>query len=382
MRKVYWRPTRILWQIHLLLAVVAITALFAVEKFKVQVKQPYYKEKLAASKTMKRGMEVLKEYRLKYVAPIDPETDPLDSGMIGALSSPIISDSGVLSAKQATINPNWAAAMVEMLKKADVQEGDVVAAGFSGSFPALNLATLAAIEALKAKPVIIVSAAASTWGANLPMLTWPDMEAVLNNTSIISSHSVAASLGGTKDRALGMSRRGKELLKQAIERNKLEFISKKNEKENIDIRMAIYRENAEGKTIKAYVNVGGGTISVGTRIGKRLFRSGYNRKVSTKALMIDSVMSRFARDGVPVIHMSGIRKIAEKFHMPYEITETMPRPGAGALFSFYEYNMTLVVVMLFLLIALLIFFIKTSAGQRIFTSTKSSSRKDRPEPMV
>ncbi len=382
MRKVYWRPTRILWQIHLLLAIVAIIALFSVENFKVQVKQPYYKEKLEAAKIMKRGMEVIKEYRLKYIAPIDTETDPLESGMIGVLISPISSDSGVLQAKQATINPNWAAAMVEMLKKADVQEGDVIAVGVSGSFPALNIATLAAAEALKLKPVIISSVAASTWGANLPMLTWPDMEAVLNQTSIITSHSVAASLGGTQDRAVGVSVRGKELLLQTIERNKLELISKKDEEENIDTRMAIYREYAEGKPIKAYVNVGGGTISVGTKIGKQLYRSGYNGKVSTRALMIDSVMSRFAREGIPVIHMSGIRKIAEKFHMPYDIIESMPRPGEGALFSFYEYNMTLVVVMLLLLVGLLVFFIKTSAGQRIFSSTKSSGGKDRPEPMV
>ena len=38
--------------------------------------------------------------------------------------------------------------------------------------------------------------------------------------------------------------------------------------------MDLYTRSAEGKPIKAYINVGGGTVSVGKNIGKLMFRPG------------------------------------------------------------------------------------------------------------
>ena len=47
--------------------------------------------------------------------------------MIGLSQSPITSTLGHLPVKQTTINPNWAAVMIEMYKKAGLKAGDVVA---------------------------------------------------------------------------------------------------------------------------------------------------------------------------------------------------------------------------------------------------------------
>ena len=43
---------------------------------------------------------------------------------------------------------------------------------------------------------------------------------------------------------------------------------------NIDERMELYQDAAEGQPIKAYINVGGGMVSVGKNIGKLMFQSG------------------------------------------------------------------------------------------------------------
>ena len=380
MKKLYWKSAKTSWHIHIIIAVISICLMASVELFQVKVKKPYYKDKIKAAKLMKKATEIIRKYRIDNISPIDSEADPLNSGMIGVLVSPITSNSGEHEAKLASINPNWAAVMVSLLKKAKVKKGDIVAAGFSGSFPALNIAVLSACEVLELKPVIISSAAASTWGANIPELSWLDMEKMLFESRVFSNRSVAASMGGGKDRGIGMSNSGRDYLKKIISRNNVEFIDEKQEKENLDKRMSIYMENSGEEGIKAFINVGGGTISVGTKIGKKLFKSGLNLHPPYKALGIDSVMTRFARDGVPVIHISGIRKIAEKYGMNYELKE-IPRPGEGALFSSYEYNMTFVYISLFSIIGLLVFLVKLGFGSRIFTSNTKKEKGSR-EPMV
>lgn len=380
MKKLYWKPTRTSWHIHIIIAVIAICLMASVEIFQIKVKKRHYKEKMKAARLMKKSMEFIKKYRVEKIGPVDLEADPLDSGMMGHLVSPITSNTGDHDAKLASLNPNWAAVMVSMFKKASVTKGATVAIGLSGSFPAMNIAVLSACEVLGLKPVIISSASASTWGANIPELSWLDMEKLLFDAHFISNRSVAASIGGAKDRGIGMSRQGRNMLKEIINRNNLVFIDEKKEKDNLDRRMSIYMEHSGDEDIKAFVNVGGGTISVGTKIGKKLFKSGLNLRPPYKALQIDSVMTRFAKEGVPVIHVSGIRKIAEKYKMPFEL-KSIPRPGEGALFSSFEYNMTLVYISLFIIIGLLVFLVKMGFGSRIF-SGRLKKEKGGNEPMV
>jgi poly-gamma-glutamate system protein len=50
--------------------------------------------------------------------------------MIGLATSPITSTTGYLKVKQTTVNPNWAAVLVDMLKRAGVKEGDAIATSF------------------------------------------------------------------------------------------------------------------------------------------------------------------------------------------------------------------------------------------------------------
>lgn len=381
MKRIYWRPASVPRVILVVIAILAITGILSVEFFKVKIKQPSYTEKMHAARTMKSGMEVIKNYRVQNIGPVDAETDPAHSGMIGLPMSSITSTTGYLTAKQTSINPNWAAVMVDMLKRAGVKQGGTVAMGFSGSFPALNLAALAAAEVLKLKVVAITSLAASNWGANHPQLTWLDMERILYEEGIISHRSVAASLGGEDDRALGMSKEARDMLRSAIKSNGARLIQIKSEKEGIDARMAIYKEFSEGNPIAAYANVGGGTVSVGSQIGKRLYQPGLNRKPPPIALKIDSVMSRFAREKIPVIHMISIKKLAERYGLPTSPRE-MPNAGDGRIFVKIKYNLYLAGFVLVILIFILYVFLRLDIGFRIFGSKRVHQAPKHPEPMV
>lgn len=382
MKKLYWKPTRTSWHVHVVIAIVAVICISSVEIFKVKIKKPYYQEKMKAAQLMDTALKTLKKYRLdQKILPIDPEVDPVESGIIGTLISPITSNAGVREAKLATVNPNWAAVIVDLFGKAGVQKGDTVAAGFSGSFPALNIAVLSAAQVMNLKVVAISSASASTWGANIPEFSWLDMERILNENRIISNRSVAASFGGSQDRATGMSKEGREMLRNIVANNSIELIFEKDEQANLDKRMAIYNEKSGGAPIKAFINVGGGTVSVGTRIGKQLFKPGLTKDPGMEELAIDSVMSRFGKEGVPIIHMTKVSVLAQKYGIPFKFT-TIPRPGEGALFSSYVYNKIIVSISLFVIIAMLIFFIKMGYGGRLFSFESAKKDKSSSEPMV
>jgi poly-gamma-glutamate system protein len=381
MKKVYWRPTRIPRVILVVISFLAIVSILSVEFFKVTKKQPYYKEKIEAALTMKNGMDVIKKHRIKFIAPIDKEVDPADSGMIGLPSSPITTNIGYLPAKQTTLNPNWAAVMVDMFKEAGIKKGDIVAMGLSGSFPAMNLAAYAAAGALKLKVIAISTASASTWGANIPSFTWLDMEQVLQKSGVISFRSIAASLGGEGDRAMGISKKAREEMRNAIQRNDLQFIEVNSVEESIETRMNMFQDNAQDNRIAAYVNIGGGRSSVGPRTGKKRYEPGLNRRPSQSAMKIDSVTSRFARENVPIIHIYRINDLADEYGLPRS-PEAIPRVGGGNIFTKLEYNLHLAAANLIILLFILYLLLKKDIGYRIFGSTRITETPKHPEPMV
>lgn len=380
MKKLYWRPQRISAKVIILLAVVSMLSLLLVEVFKVREKQRYYREKLVASQLADKAFIAIKEARIARRIPINSTTDPMRSGLVGDLISDVTTNTGVLAAKQTSVNPNFAAVFVHLLKRAGVEPGDHVALGFSGSFPALNITVLAAIKAIKAKPLLISSVGSSQWGANHPDFMFTDMERELRRRGIFSYKSLAVSLGGVDDLATGLSPKGQQALVDAITRNKLKQLDAKDVNENLRLRMALYREKAGGGEIKAYVNVGGGTTSVGTRVGKRLFKPGLNRGVPRGAADIDSVMTRFARQGIPVIHVTKIEEIAQRYGLPLQF-EKMPPVGEGKIFIREEYSLLLVGGALGLILALMIGFLRLDLAFRLFVSSPQGSTGS-PEQMV
>lgn len=337
MKNNYWSSRHRSSGALLLIAVLSVSGMGAVELFQTEPVRLYVNEQLTAATHARQAMDAIKAARLERNLPIDPATDPAGSGLIGRLMSPVTSNNGHLPAKQTTVNPNFAAVVVEMLKEAGVQQGDMVAVGFSGSFPAMNIAVLSAVETLKLRPVIISSSSASQWGANHPELLWIDMEKELHERGLIRHRSVAASIGGVEDRGIGVSGEGLEMLRQAIKRNELPMIDPENYLDSVNQRMALYRRHAERSPIRAYINVGGGTTSVGTMKGKALFEPGLNLHKPPGTLPVDSVMARFIGDNVPVIHLVQINRLAARYGLPVQPVE-IAKVGEGEVYSPQTYN--------------------------------------------
>jgi poly-gamma-glutamate system protein len=381
MKKIYWKPQAVSRRALALIAVLSLAGVAVVERFPVEAPQPNYAEKIAAAELADTALVAVKEARLAQGIPIDPSSDPMESGLIGVPMSGATTVIGHLRAKQVSVNPNFAAVIVEMLQKAGVRRGDTVAIGVSGSFPATNCCVYAAVESLELKPVIISSAASSQWGANYDQFLWLDMERALHDRGVFKHRSIAASVGGVEDRGLGMSEAQLKVIREGIERNNLEFVDAATFVEGVDKRMAIYDQHAGGRPIAAYINVGGGTISVGKRVGKRLFEPGLNLDLPRRLGGVDGVMVRFAKDGVPVIHLTQIADLAERYALNTDVTH-IPAPGQGGVFVAEEYNRWLAGGVLFSVLGCLYAFIHSDVGFRILNVAPKREAIGQPRQMV
>lgn len=335
-QRVYWRPSHTSTGALVVLAAISLAGLIMVETMRRQDTQADYGKMAAAAQQTEQAMEYIRDIR-RQIQRIDADVDPQESGLIGVSSSPVTSLSGRLPSKQTTINPNWAAVLLRMLREAGVDQGDVVAVAVSGSFPALNLATYAAIEQLGARPIVIVSGSASQWGANVPGLTWIDMARELRDGGVIKTLEVAASLGGAEDRGIGVSERGREIIRTAIERADLQLLLPSTLDESVAKRIALYSRFAEGQPIAAYINVGGGSASTGPASIDQYFESGVIRSAQPKAFAVDSVTGHFLKEDVAVINLSGISGIARRYGLPIAPLARQPI-GSGGVYNTASYR--------------------------------------------
>ena len=140
------------------------------------------------------------------------------------------------------------------------------------------------------------------------------------------------------------------------------MIEPENYAESVVERMAIYHEHADGDAIRSYINVGGGTSSVGTRRSKFAFQPGVNTRTPPRAALIDSVMARFLDEGIPVIHFLQVNKMAQRYGLPVS-PQQMPPVGNGQVFLQRRYNPWLAASALGLVIGSLFLFLRSGRGR-------------------
>ncbi len=324
-----------------ILSIVAITMMFIVEFTKKEQPQPHFQEKLAAARLMSNCINHLKETAFKNEVDVDNINDPNDTRIIGTRYSSITSGRGSLPIKLSTVNPNFAAMIVELFKKANLKKGDHIAIGATGSFPALNIAVCSAAETMKLKISLITSVTSSSWGANDPNYTFLDMYSNLFEGGLFHQKIIASSIGANQDIGRTLSPEGREQAKEAIKRNGIVFINGKSLNENIAERMKIFdqREKEVGKKIKLYVNVGGGVASLGSNINSEKLPSGLLEDVKLNVFPDKKgVMFEMASQKIPLINLRNLQRLMTRFDLPRDPVP-LPEPGEGKLFYDMKYDM-------------------------------------------
>jgi len=355
----------------------SLLAFLAVESEKVDVKRKWYAEKLEAAKLTQKAERYLKGKRLQKGIFIDPVNDPNETALIGQDITPITTDQGYIESKLTATNPNFSAVIVDMLKEAGGSDKDVVAISFTGSLPGLNLAVLAAVQTLKLKPIIITSVGASNWGANDPYFTWLDMEKALFDAGIIKFRSVAASIGGSQDYGRGLSPDGRKLIKEAIERNDVEFISEEFLENSIERRWKIFNRYRKNNPIKIFINVGGGIASLGSTENDKFIPSGLSLTLPMRNYPAKGILIKMIENHVPVIHLLNITKLAAKYGLPVSPVP-LPEPGQGEIFVQRQYNTVLTIsVTAFLALIIISVFILEKKRHRLGTEEVDKLNQDK-----
>lgn len=331
------------------LTVISIILFIVVENSKDQVKSKYYDEKLAAAQLMFKAINVVKEFRENQKVYIDDVNDPAKTSLIGERNTLITTDRGNLTSKLTTLNPNFAAVLVEMLKDAGLQKKDKIAMSCTGSFPALNIAVYSACKVLDLDLITISSVGSSMFGANDPDFTWLDMETLLYNKGIFQFKSIGASLGGGRDLGRGLNKKGRDLALLAIERNNLPLIKGKNITDNIQKKMKMFKENTNLAGYQLYINVGGGLSSLGTSENADFLEAGFNSDVNLKNINVKGTAFLFAENKIPVINLLDIKTISNNFGLPIA-PDPLPVAGTGNLFLNEKYNLVTNMIALFILV--------------------------------
>ena len=186
-------------QYRALALVVLAAALVLLELTKGTVLTEDAPEKRAASQRAAACYEAIYAEKLSRGLEMDAGADINRTGMIGLDYSFITTTVGNLEAKRTSTNPNMAAVVVDMLHELKLQPGDKVAVNCSGSFPALNIAVMCALQELQLEPYLISSFGSSTHGANDPEFTYLDMEHLLVEQGLLTHKSDLFSIGGMED---------------------------------------------------------------------------------------------------------------------------------------------------------------------------------------
>ena len=314
-------------RLSLILSAVLLTSCAAVTiLFQKRIPAQDYAWKLAAAESMAACMDAVREYKHELGLSISPE-DIHHTGMIGAAWSPITTTSGALEAKRTSANPDMAALMVQLLEEAGVKPGDVIGAGFSGSFPALNLAVLSACRAMDVEVIYIASVGASTYGANQIELTFPHMAHRLAAEGLVDGPPAMTSLGGDMDCGLDMEEDIRRQMLFELEQYQTPVLYEKDFAANVQRRMALYEQLGP---IACFIGVGGNMTTSGrneTQLGWGVIDPEYISEVNEDSGLVE----HYAAQGTAVIHLLNVKQLVADYGMPYD-PETLCPPGKSDIF--------------------------------------------------
>ena len=338
--------TRVLF----LIAIFNLTLVYFSATSKEYIKKDGLDEKLKSTSIMSSCFDTLLD-----VSSGNNE-DIYNTGLVGVSSSDIttIFDTGEKSMKNSKIScthPNFAAFIVEKFQEIQLNAGDKVAISMTGSLPGANLAVISACEAMGLEPVIISSLGSSSWGANRTDLSWLEIESLLFNSKKINFKSVASSIGGENDLGDNLSDKGIEIIESVIAESDVEFVNEASLQDNIKKKIEIFKKNNKNFDYSAYVNIGGGSASVGYGDGKDSLKAGIIYPIEKNIIKYDgfnnSIAKYFLDKGVPFVNIKNINLLAKSVGL-YPPDKSIEKNQGLLFYSIIDYNLFVIIVSIIL----------------------------------
>lgn len=231
--------------------------------------------------------------------------------MMGDDFTEITTTLGTLNAKEISTNPDFSALVVRWLKESDIKSDDKIGIIISGSFPAIAISTLAAMQTLDLDVVLMSSLGASSYGANQPEATWLDIESWLIEFGDLKYKSILVSRGAESDAGLGMMDEGIEIIKKAADRNKVDLFIPESLNHSIQKKADILMEH----NISLLINIGGNQSALGRCAHSNSIPNGYNETIHLCNHEERGIIQELNSKGIPLISFLNIKDIAYEYGM-------------------------------------------------------------------
>jgi poly-gamma-glutamate system protein len=309
-----------------LAAAVSIALWLVLEQALQRPIHPQFAEMLMAARSMQAASRVLwMEKDARGLTP-SAQADPNRTGMIGQEYTPITTTIGELPAKRTATNPDFAAALVRQIASLALARGTPVVIVVSGSFVGGDIAAITATETLGLRPIVIASLSASMWGANEPEFNLLDMLSTLHERNVIRTRAVAAVLGGGGAIGGSMDADGVVALRRSAARDGVPIVEARPVAAVIDALLTRINATAGDARPGAVINVGGALIGLGSCRESHEWPPGLTRKSLPCSDGTPGLVMRLAADGLPVLHIINMRRLALEWGLPFDPTP-LPIPG-------------------------------------------------------
>ncbi len=255
---------------------------------------------------------IIEEKKQELSIHSDAVSNVPNNALIGNDWSEITTTLGSLEAKELTTNPDFAALMVKLISEAGMQKGRRAGVMLSGSFPALAIATFAALQTMEMEAVVISSLGASSFGANQPRATWLDYENWLSMAGGFKFHSSIITPGAENDNGGGLMDEGIGSLESAAKRNNAALFIPADLQEAIRVRVEYFKK----ADIDLLINIGGGQAALGSGAHNISIPNGLHLSYTGRRGDDRGVISRMSEQNVPFIHLLNLKELAVQNGIP------------------------------------------------------------------
>ena len=283
--------------------------------FIIQKPVPYKTEMMEAIDLSQKWKKIVNTEKAKlglhpdsvFITSSGPKDLSID--IIGEEYTETTTTLGSLEAKEISNNPLFSALIVKLIHESEADTSLPVGILASGSFPALTLQTLASLQVMHRKAVIISSLGASSFGANQPGALWLDMEGWLQKYGGCRYRSDLITYGAEGDTAGGIIDEGKADFDSTLARNGRHCYFPPSVNQSIRTKCDLLLKNK----IALLINIGGNQTALGYCSHAELIPNGLHKEIRSCPHTERGVISRISESGVPFIHLLNLKNLALKY---------------------------------------------------------------------
>lgn len=287
---------------------------------------------VTAAKRMQAAERVI--YTHKQLMGLINEADDFNrTGLVGADTSLITTTHGALTAKRTATIPDFAAYVVRLLRSKGVGKNDSLIVAMTGSLPGFDIAVVIALDLLQIPHLRISSIGSSSYGANLPDMTWLDMEDILYREGLISKRSEFVSLGGQSDLMSNNDSTSVQQMRQKCYRLGYQLLEAESRDAQYQLRKQLI---GDPRSFALLINAGGNVMMLGHRDEDDSIPGGWisaehsdwqqHRTSDPMGIMFD-----FLDAGVPVLNLIQVHDICTETGIPYD-AQPLPPVGTSPIY--------------------------------------------------